>query len=151
VGDTLTAAQQAAAFDQLINSQDCLSKARGKIMERNSCRQPFSNFFDLTVRQNIPLLSSAQRVSVQLDIFNFGNLLNKKWGQQRFNPISANSNIPLLSQTGMSGTDPKTAVPIVQFNYRVLDPTKSGTIEPNQIANTGGNYWRAQLSARVSF
>ena len=151
VGDTLTAAQQAAAFDQLINSQDCLSKSRGKIMERNSCRQPFSNFFDMTLRQNIPLLSSAQRVSVQLDIFNFGNLLNKKWGQQRFNPISGNSNIPLLSQTGMSGTDPKTAVPIVQFNYRVLDPTKSGTIEPNQIANTGGNYWRAQLSARVSF
>lgn len=151
VGDTLTAAMQASAFDQLINSQDCLKNSRGKIMERNSCRQPFANIIDMTVRQNIPLLSSAQRFAVQLDIFNFGNLLNKKWGQQRFNPISGNSNIPLLTQTGMNGTDPKTAVPIVQFNYRVLDPTKSGKIEPNQIANIAGNYWRMQLSARVSF
>ncbi len=151
VGDTLSAASQAAALNQLIDGNACLSKSRGKILTRNSCRLPFSNNFDLTVRQNIPLISSEQRVAVQLDIFNFGNLLNKKWGQQQVSPYSSNSNIPLLGHTGMSTTDPKTAVPIVQFNYRTLDPKKTGTLEEYQVGNFVSNYWRMQLSARVSF
>ena len=151
VGDTLTAASEAAAFDQLIEKSECLSKSRGKILDRNTCRQPFSNQFDLTVRQNIPLVSSSQRVAVQLDIFNFGNLLNKKWGQVKVSPLSGNSNIPLLTHTASSSADAKTAVPTVQFNYRPLDPNKTGKIDPYQVGNFVSNYWRMQLSARVSF
>ena len=151
VGDTLSAASQAAAFNSLIDQSDCLRKARGTIMTRNSCRLPFSNTFDLTVRQNIPLVSSDQRVAVQLDIFNFGNLLNKKWGQQKVSPFSSNSNIPVLAHTGMTSTDPKTAIPIVQFNYRSLEETKNGPISEYLVGNFVSNYWRMQLSARVSF
>src|SRR5690606_26637419 len=33
-----TAAEQAAALDEFINSVDCLSESRGQILERNSCR-----------------------------------------------------------------------------------------------------------------
>ena len=151
VGDTLTAAMQAAAFNQFIESNSCLSSQRGKIMQRNSCRLPFSNTFDVSFRQNIPLVSSDQRVSIQLDIFNFGNMLNKNWGQQPISPLSGNSNVPLLTHTASSTIDPATSVPTVQFNYRPLDPTKSGTINAYQLGNFVGNYWRAQLSARVSF
>ena len=151
VGDTLTAALQAAAFNQFIDDNECLRKQRGQIMKRNSCRLPFSNQFDLSIRQNIPLVSSEQRVSVQLDIFNFGNLLKKTWGQQPISPLSGNSNVPLLTHTAESSVDPTVGVPTVQFNYRPLDPTKSGTIEAYQLGNFVGNYWRAQLSARVSF
>jgi hypothetical protein len=120
-------------------------------MERNACRLPFSNTFDLTIRQNIPLVSSAQRVALQLDIFNFGNLLNKKWGQQRVSPFSGNSNIPLLAHTGMSSTNPQTAVPIVQFNYRSLEEERGGPLSEYLVGNFVSNYWRMQLSARVSF
>jgi outer membrane receptor for ferrienterochelin and colicin len=150
-GETLTAADEAAAFDQLIEASPCLKEARGKIMERNSCRLPFSNNFDLSVRQNIPLVSSAQRVAVQLDIFNFGNLLNKKWGQTQVSPYTNFNNITLLNVTGQSSTDPKTAVPSVTFNYRTLDPNKTGKLDPYRVGNFVSNYWRMQLSARVSF
>jgi hypothetical protein len=151
LGDTLRAADQGAMLNQLIDGNECLSKHRGEILTRNSCRLPWSNTFDLTVRQNIPIVSSDERVAGQLDIFIFGNLLNKKWGQQKVSPYSGNSNVPLLTHTAMSSTDPKTAVPTVTFNYRTLDPNKTGTLEEYQVGNFVSNYWRMQLSARVSF
>jgi outer membrane receptor for ferrienterochelin and colicin len=151
VGDTLSAANQALFLNKLIDGSECLSKHRGEILQRNTCRLPFSNNFDFTVRQNIPLVRGEQRIAVQLDIFNFGNLLNKKWGQQKVSPYSSNSNIPLLGHTGMSTADRATAVPIVQFNYRTLDPKKTGELEEYQVGNFVSNYYRMQLSARVSF
>jgi hypothetical protein len=147
-GDTLKAADMASAFQQLIDKSPCLKEHQGEILKRNSCRLPWSNTFDVTVRQNIPLVSSQQRVSVQLDIFNFGNLLNKNWGQSKVSPITGNSNVPLLTQTAHNTT---TQVPTVQFNYRPLDPNKTGTITPYQVGNFVSNYWRMQLSARVAF
>ena len=150
-GEVLTAANQAAAFNELIEGNECLSSSRGKILERNSCRLPFSNNFDVTIRQNIPLVRGEQRVAVQLDIFNFGNLLNEDWGQQQVNPISGFNNISLLTHTGSSAADPSAAVPTVNFNYRTFDPGKTGTLREYQVGNFAGNYWRMQLSARVSF
>jgi outer membrane receptor protein involved in Fe transport len=152
VGDTLRAADQAAALEQLISLTPCLSENRGHILPRNSCRLPWSNNFDVTIRQNIPLMRSSQRVAIQLDIFNFSNLLNKDWGQQRLSPYNTvNSNIALLTHTAWSTTVPTTAVPTVTFNYRTLDPNKTGTLEPYQVAPFVSNYYRWQLSARVSF
>jgi outer membrane receptor for ferrienterochelin and colicin len=150
-GETLAAADQAAAFEKLIAGNECLNSKRGQIMERNSCRLPFSNNWDVTVRQNIPLVSSDQRVAIQLDLFNFANLLNKKWGQAKFNPISTFNNISLLTHTASSSADPAAAVPTVNFNYRLFDPNKTGDMTEYQVGNIVGNYWRMQLSARVSF
>ena len=150
-GEVLSAADQAAAFEKLIAGNECLNSARGRILERNSCRLPFSHNFDLSLRQNIPLVSGSQRVAVQLDIFNFGNLLNKDWGQQKVNPISGFNNISLLTHTASSSADPAAAVPTVNFNYRVFDPDKDGNLEEYQVGNFVGNYWRMQLSARISF
>jgi len=149
-GKTFTPAQQAAAFDALINETPCLSKQRGTIMKRNSCRLPFYNNFDFSVRQNVPLISE-QRLAIQIDIFNFGNLLNKKWGQQQVNPITGNNNIPLLTAVAQSSADATTAVPIVTYNPLVFDPNSTGTPNAYQVGNFTGNYWRMQLSARYSF
>ncbi len=150
-GESLSATDQAAAFEQLISKTPCLNSSRGKILERNSCRLPFSNNVDLSLRQDIPLVSAGQRVALQLDIFNFGNLLNKNWGQQQVSPYGSFNNLTLLSETATSSTDPATAVPTVTFNYRTLDPDKTGTLSPYRVGNFVSNYWRMQLSARVSF
>ncbi|HUQ47013.1 MAG TPA: carboxypeptidase regulatory-like domain-containing protein [Gemmatimonadaceae bacterium] len=149
--EVLTAASQAAAFEELISKSPCLNEARGTIMKRDSCRLPFSNNFDVTIAQNIPLISAGQRVTLQLDIFNFGNLLNKKWGQQQVSPYSSFNNVPLLTHTASSTNDPATAVQTFTLNYRTLDPDKTGTVTPYRVGNFVGNYWRMQLAARVSF
>ncbi len=136
-----TIAEQQAAFETFIKNSPCLSKQRGQILERNSCKLPFLNQADVAIRQTIPAVR-GQRLSLQADITNFGNLLNKKWGQQRVAENSSNSNVPLLTHRGMSTTDPTVAVPIVQFS-----PAQREYI----VGNFASNFWRFQLSARYSF
>ena len=95
-----TAASQAAAFDNLINSQDCLNKQRGQIMARNSCRFPWTQELDLSFRQSLPSLR-AQNLILQVDVFNFLNILNSRWGSQNF---AANTNDPQpLSRNSFTG------------------------------------------------
>jgi hypothetical protein len=145
-----TPAQQAEAFEQLIQSSECLSRFRGRIMERNACSSPFSHQFDLNIRQALPTVR-GHRVALQLDIFNFGNLLNDRWGQQRISPISSFNNIPLLTHVGMSTAVPATAVPIVTYNPFNLDAQQTGTPDEYRVGNFVSNYYRLQLSARYSF
>jgi outer membrane receptor for ferrienterochelin and colicin len=136
-----TVAQQQAAFEQYIRNSPCLSAQRGRILARNSCKQPFLNQVDVAIRQTIPSVR-GQRLSLQADITNFGNLLNKDWGQARVTEASSNSNVPILTHVGMTSSNPTVAVPIVQFNVNQKEYI---------IGNFVSNFWRFQLSARYSF
>lgn len=137
----ITVAQQQAAFEKFIDESPCLSSQRGRILRRNSCKQPFSNQVDVAIRQTVPTLG-AQRLSIQMDITNFGNLLNKTWGQQRVTEASSNSNVPILTHVGQTSSDPVAAIPIVQFNVNQKEYV---------VGNFASNFWRFQLSARYSF
>lgn len=136
-----TVAQQQAAFEQYIQDSPCLRSQRGRILQRNSCKLPFSNQVDLAIRQTIPAVR-GQRLSLQADITNFGNLLNKNWGQQRVAEASSNSNVPILTHVGMTSSNPAFAIPIVQFNVNQKEYV---------VGNFASNFWRFQLSARYSF
>jgi hypothetical protein len=97
-GSNIPAQQQ--AFDNLINSQSCLNKQRGHIMTRNSCRFPWTQELDVSFRQSLQTLH-AENVILQIDVFNFLNLLNDRWGAQNF---AANTNDPQpLSQRSFTG------------------------------------------------
>jgi hypothetical protein len=69
-------------LNAFIESVGCLRAARGRVMERNECREPWVNRVDVRVAQSLPTLR-GQNIELTLDIFNFGNLLNRKWGQAR--------------------------------------------------------------------
>ena len=139
---TRTPATQATDFENFIKSSPCLNSQRGRIMERNSCRLPFQHTVDVAFRQRFPSLR-GQEVAITLDVFNFGNLLNKNWGKVRTMPITGNSNVPLLSHVGYSTTNPQTAIPIVTFT-----PPAGGEYT---VLNAAGNFWRTQLALRYSF
>lgn len=139
----VSAAQQAANFDNFISQSPCLNNARGSIIQRNVCRLPFLNRVDLSVRQNLSYFGT-QRASIQFDVFNFGNMLNSEWGKERVSPRSSNSNIPLLTHVGQSSNDPRTAIPIVQF-----DNISNGAEYIDGVF--AANFWRTQLSFRISF
>lgn len=97
----LSPAQQADSLEAFINSRSCLSAARGTIMFRNSCRTPWTKRMDLSARQSLPRIG-GQNLSLQLDVFNLLNLLNKNWGSQDLG--STNSPL-LLTRTGfVNGT-----------------------------------------------
>jgi hypothetical protein len=97
----LTPAQQADAFEQFIQSNDCLSSQRGKIMDRNTCRTPWTKRLDLDVRQSLPTIR-GQNFLLQLDIFNFLNLLNQNWGAQ---DLGSSNSPAILTRRSFNGAE----------------------------------------------
>jgi hypothetical protein len=144
-GTVYTPDQQAAAFDSFISSHDCLNDQRGSIMKRNTCFTPWTNNFDVSIEQGITTLR-GQNLSLRLDVFNFGNLLNKNWGRQittgNFNPVQIYTASGLALPGGSTtGTTLANAVPRVTF-----DPN----FNPFNYDNVFSNY-SLQLSFRYSF
>jgi hypothetical protein len=102
-------AAQQAAFDRFIDTAPCLSRQRGRIMARNSCRTPWMNLTNLAIRQTLSEKSS-QAFAVELQVFNVLNLLNPRWGRVQLPtgavPTTSNQ-VTLLSQTAeTSGAQP---------------------------------------------
>ena len=88
VAQQATATAMAQAFEDFISDNECLDEARGRILTRNACRNPWVNQFDVSIAQSVsarPFFGQgAQNLQIRLDVINFGNLLNKKWGRQAF-------------------------------------------------------------------
>jgi outer membrane receptor protein involved in Fe transport len=98
-GGTATApispAQSWQNLNAFIESVECLRENRGKVMERNSCRLPWTNRFDVKLAQNVRLFR-RQTAQFTVDVVNVANLLNREWGQQYF---VGNQSDQLLSTT----------------------------------------------------
>jgi hypothetical protein len=139
----------AQAFERFISSQHCLDRQRGRIMERNSCRSPFQHRLDLSLRQSIPAVR-GQQISVQVDFFNFLNLLKKDWGQIKLPTLSAtNNNQSALVVTGRNPGPLNQSIPTVTFDNRLYDAA-SLTPKPFE-SRTIGSSWQMQLTLRYSF
>ncbi len=150
---TITAASQEAAFDKFISANKCLDAQRGQIMTRDSCTTPWQNRADVSVRQRFPGFRN-QRVSVQLDVFNFMNLLNREWGQIRGATLGGFPQQSILTQTGRTAGPLNTSVPIVTFNQSVMNNTQpsnsyNGAFFRSQ--TTASNFYSMQLSVKYSF
>ena len=118
---------------------DCLRENRGRLLPRNSCRSGWLNNIDLSVRQALPVIR-GQNLSLQWDVFNFANLLNRDWGIQRY-----------ATDVGFPG---------VRLLDRVGTATVNGVITPEYTFNVNQQYYtyetassnyRMQLSLRYSF
>jgi hypothetical protein len=134
-----TIAQQQDALDAYINKVSCLNRQRGQIMTRNSCRAPWQNVIDFSLRQPIRTLR-GQNVSLQWDVFNFANLLNKNWGIIREAGDPGFPGQRLLSRVATTTVN-GVATPVYTFN--------TGFVYDN-VRNVQSNY-RMQLSMRYSF
>jgi hypothetical protein len=77
---TLAPGSSYADLSKFIDSQQCLRDAKGRLMQRGECRNPWQNFVNLRLGWNSPELVKGQRLEVQADIFNVLNLINNKWG-----------------------------------------------------------------------
>jgi hypothetical protein len=145
---------QADAFDRFIDGIKCLRENRGKMLSRNLCRNPWQNDIDVSIGQSLEAFG-RQNLQLRLDIINFANLLNKKWGAQNFSDQGSTcgsicSATVLLTHTGnVSATG-------VAMGAGVTDPLARGvyTFDTNykrwNADNASSNY-RMQLSMRYSF
>jgi hypothetical protein len=138
---TVTAAEQAAAFDQFINAQECLASQRGRIMTMNSCRNPWWSTLDMTVRQQFPRLF-AGRFSIEAQVFNLPNLVNKNWGKIRTRGAFPQSSV--LTHLGQAVDGQGRAQSVFTFN-------PSEATNPFPTALSAINFYQIQLGARFGF
>ena len=69
-----------ANLDRVLGEWDCLREAVGRIMGRNTCRNPWFYTLDLRLRRDFRTLR-GQRVEVVADFFNVLNLINDDWSR----------------------------------------------------------------------
>ncbi|MDT8435515.1 MAG: TonB-dependent receptor [Gemmatimonadota bacterium] len=135
--------EDAQAYDALISSLSCLDEQRGRIMERNSCRNPWQDFLDVTLEQGLPKFR-GNRLSMQLGIFNFLNLLDGDWGV-----VETAGGGVFSTQTVARVTDATDGVPNFDFSGpNVLDDGEDAIFVRN---GDPRNSWQLQLSLRWEF
>jgi hypothetical protein len=110
---------QQAAFERFIQGTECLREQRGRLLERNGCREPWSHTTIASVRQAIPF--AGQALEAELDIFNVFNLLNGDWGLYR---VAAPT---LLEHVAQTPGPPEESVPIFRFDATAPEWTSLAT------------------------
>jgi hypothetical protein len=79
---TITAADQAAAFEAFIQQDEYMRSRRGQYAVRNALFFPMVKRADLSLQQEIftDIAGRRNSLSLRADIVNVGNFLNKNWG-----------------------------------------------------------------------
>lgn len=129
---------QFAALDQFISSQSCLADARGGLLERNSCRNPWINFLDARVTKFVPTVR-GQTLELSLDLFNVLNFIDRDWGL--VDRVSDFEQGPRFLNS--VGFDAAANRPIYTFSA-------PATIE-RTIFGLNSSRWRMQLGAKYRF
>ena len=107
---------------------------------RNTDFSPWTNSFDLRISQELPGFWKGHKSSFTFDIFNFGNLLNKKWGHINEMPfVGSGGNIRTF--VDYEGLDPSG-----KYIYRVRD-VKSYDVKQS----LGESQWSAQATFKYEF
>ena len=86
-GNVQSAAAQQAAFKAFIAQDKYLNGLRGNYTEKNGGQTPWFSQLDLRILQDLRFKVSnnkTQTVQFSLDIINFGNLINSKWGVRKY-------------------------------------------------------------------
>lgn len=106
-----------------------ITRYSGQIAERNGGVNDFFGIVDVRVSKKFKF-GNKQTLELSGDIFNFGNLLNKKWG--------VNENLGNQALYAVSGFDAVNKA----FTYRV---NNTGVVTPS------GNPWQMQIGLRYGF
>ena len=129
-------AAEEAKFWDVVNANPGLSAAKGGIVGRNNNYAPWVNTIDMRVAQELPGFMKGHKASLSFDIFNFGNLLNKKWG--RTDEIGFPSNRSFVNYAGRDANG--------KYIYSM------GSLEDLTTRQASGeSQWAVQLTLRYEF
>jgi hypothetical protein len=121
------------ALNAFIEGEACLREQRGRIMERNSCRNPWQSFVDARVSKSFTTYR-GQSIELIANLFNAMAFFGLG-GENRV--TSFNENIPILTRTGYSGA-------LGRGIYTLLLPTREAVQYP-------ASRWKLEFGARYSF
>ncbi len=145
--DLRTPAQIWAQLNAYINQDPYLSTRRGNYAERNALLLPFYKRLDLNLSQDFFVTTGGKRNTIRLsiDIYNFGNLLNKNWGITKIPNRAALLNFKRVETTGVN-----TGKPVYSFPY--LDATNQIPLTTTFQNSSGlSSRWQGQIGIRYIF
>ena len=129
-----------AKFWQVVEGDKTLNGMRGATAQRNNATSTFYNSFDMRLSQEIPGFASGHKGVISLDILNFANFLNKRWGHIEEMGFSDGSGGNVRRWVNYAGTENGKMV------YSVNDPFSMDTKN-----NRGESAWAAQITLRYTF
>jgi len=78
----LDSAAKWGRLNNFINGEPCLRHQRGRILARNSCRNPWFGTLNARLSKGFPT-AAGQSVELTADVYNVLNLVNRRWGLYR--------------------------------------------------------------------
>jgi hypothetical protein len=133
---TLADTAQYKTLDRMIRNQGCLRSQRGRLLRRDSCRDPWQNETDLRLSK-VVRLADRRTVEVTADLFNLLNFAHGSWGLVRETFGDVGNAVALLHLVGYDRQHSRGVYELVQVSRRQIDAEASR--------------WRLQLGATVSY
>jgi hypothetical protein len=133
---TLADPAEFAALDSLIRDEPCLRAQRGRLLERNSCRDPWVHETQARLSKRFRL--ADQRVlEFTADLFNVLNFIHGDWGLVRQTVSGDGNTVPLLELVGYDTPNGRGVYQLVPVYRRQIDADASR--------------WRLQLGSTLFF
>jgi hypothetical protein len=128
---TLSDPAQFNALDNLIRRDGCLRAQRGRLLERNSCRDPWAH--ETTAR----LSKHFRNLEITADLFNVLNFVHGSWGLVRQTVAGLGRTVPLLKLVGYDAANGRGVYEVNPVSRRQIEPDFSR--------------WRLQLGSTLFF
>ena len=128
-----------ARLDGFVEKEACLRNARGSILARNACRNPWQSVLNARLAKRIGL-PAGQALELSLDVFNLLHLIDSDWGVIRQTGTLAGAgteNVALLRLRGQDAANSRNL-------YQV-------TLPGRQVMNVEASRWRLQFGGRYVF
>ncbi len=138
--NAFTAKQQSDAFFQFIQNNPALNKLRGQYVGRNGIALPWYDRVDFKVLQDLFTNIGKRKHSIQvsLDILNFTNMLNPRWGVIKATTLRN----PLFFNNIDAAGRP---------TYRLTQIGGQLITQPFQVVNSFASTWSMQFGVRYIF
>jgi len=109
----------------------CLREQRGRILARNSCRNPWFGTLNVRATKEFSTVG-GQSLELSADVYNVLNVINARWGLSRYDGLTFAT--PLLALRGYDATNGRGI-------YELRVPPR------NQIDDLASR-WQVELSLR---
>lgn len=152
-GGDIVAGNNWSQYDSWISGESSLSDFRGGFVDRNTAREPWTNFLDFKITQEVNTFN-GQSLEFGLSMINFLNFLNSEWGVRKGTAFNNHLAVDFLQYVtedfiadnpslGLSSGD--IGKPVVNF-----DPEN---VTDDRIYNVSdfSSRWQMQFTVRYKF
>jgi hypothetical protein len=128
-------ASEFARLDQFIEADPCLREQRGRVLSRNTCRNPWFGTLNARLSKSVPT-GAGRSLDLGVDLYNVLNLFDREWGQYRVT-YSNNPSVPMLRLVGYDASGGRGV-------YQL-------TLPPRNAVQDLESRWQAEVSVRYVF